>query len=176
MTELNERMKERKEGERKEKDEKQKGWTKKRWKKREKRKQQESNKVRLSKCDRKITYLDVVHHRLQSVMINLFRLLLYHCFINILQLPATTSSYWYNSLSKALLRRGYVVPLLAETPIYPEFAFCFSPSIQVAVCFSACIFVFLVLNVLHHHLTQQPFVPGRRSWHVKNLSPVAVGQ
>lgn len=55
--------------------------------------------------------------RLQSVIINLFRLFLYQCFIKILQFPAARINYQYNSLSKTLLRRGYVLLLLTETLI-----------------------------------------------------------
>lgn len=100
------------------------------------RKQQGQTK---SKCYRQIMYLDIMHRRLQSVMINLFRLLLYQCFINILQLPAARISYQYNSLSKTLLRRGYVVLLFTETLILLGVLVLFFCNIRVTVCFSACI-------------------------------------
>lgn len=55
--------------------------------------------------------------RLHSVMINVFRLLLYQCFVNILQLPAARTSCQYNSLSKTLLKRSCVVLMFTETLI-----------------------------------------------------------
>lgn len=116
----------------------------KRRKKRKKEKEKAASKLQgqtKSKCYRQIMYLDIMHCRLQSVMIKLFRLLLYQCFINILQLPAARISYQYNSLSKILLRRGYVVLLSTETLILPlpkvlALVFC---NIRVTVCFFACI-------------------------------------
>lgn len=76
-------------------------------------------------------YLDTMHRGLQPAMINPFRLLLYRCFINILQLPAARISYQYNSLSKTLLRRGYVVLLFTETLILLGVLVLFSCHIRV---------------------------------------------
>lgn len=155
-------------GERKEKD------GKNRWK-REKAASEQQGQTK-SKCQRKIMYLDTMHHRLQSVMINLFRLLLYHCFINILQLPSARTSYRYNSLSKTLLRKCYVVPLFMGTLILPG-VFTFFSFQHHSSCLLSCLhFVCLVLNVPHHHLTQQPFVQGWKSWYGKNPSPLVAGQ
>lgn len=79
-----------------------------------------------SKRYRQIMYLDIMHGRLQSVMINLFRLLLYQCFINIPQLPAARISYQYNSLSKTLLRRGLCCSLVYRDPDFTgSFSFVF---------------------------------------------------
>lgn len=92
-----------------------------------------------SKCYKQIMYLDSMNCRLQSVIINLFRLFLYQCFINILQLPAARISYQYNSLSKTLLRRGYVLLLFTEILILLEGSVLFFCNIGVTVCFPACI-------------------------------------
>lgn len=133
-------MKERKRGREGEREEGRKGKEEKKGEKeREKAASKQQGQTK-SKCYRQIMYLDIMRHRLQSVMIKLFRLLLYQCFINIRQLAAARISYQYNSLSKTLLRRGCVVLLFTETLILLGVLvlvfFCY---IRVTVCFAACI-------------------------------------
>lgn len=115
-------------------------------------------------------------------MISLFILLLYQCFINILQLPAARIDYQYNSLSKTLLRRGYVVLLFTETDFTGSFSILFFCNIRVTVCFSACILTALssmchITSWFSSHLSQSkragmwkicPQLPqdSRNIWHM----------
>lgn len=83
--------------------------------------------------------------RLHSVMINLFRLLLYQCFVNILQLSAARTSYQYNSSQKEL----HCSHAYRDTDFTGSFSFAFLQHYSNHFLFHSC-FVCLALNMPHH--------------------------
>lgn len=121
---VNKREKEKKERRRKGKRIYVKGRTKGRKKKEKKYERKQEGQTK-SKCYKQIMYLDTMHCRLQLQSTCSKCSCAYQCFINILQLPAARISYQYNSLSKTLLRRVYIVLLFTKTLVLLGVCFVF---------------------------------------------------